>query len=52
MLLSSLLMNLRTNLDEFSSPQLTTISTEGGVGPFDLTGDDDRPAHQRRATGY
>jgi DNA-binding SARP family transcriptional activator len=37
LLLSSLLMNLRTNLSEFGSPQLTNILNEGSVGPFDLT---------------
>lgn len=37
LLLSSLLMNLCTNLSEFASPQLTNILNEGSVGPFDLT---------------
>lgn len=36
LLLSSLLMNLRTNLPDFASPQLTKVLNEGGVGPFDL----------------
>ena len=37
LLLSSLLMNLRTNLPNFTSPQLSNILNEGSVGPFDLT---------------
>ena len=37
LLLSSLLMNLRANLPEFASPQLTNILNKGSVGPFDLT---------------
>ncbi len=37
LLLSSLLMNLRTNLPEFASPHLTNILNEGSVGPFDLS---------------
>ncbi|MFW2365515.1 MAG: BTAD domain-containing putative transcriptional regulator [Desulforhopalus sp.] len=36
-LLSSLLMNLKGNLPEFSSDQLETILTKGSVGPLDLT---------------
>lgn len=36
-LLSSLLMNLNANLTGFSSPQLTEILDEGGIGPMDLT---------------
>ena len=37
LLLSSLLANLVSNLPDFNSPQLTTILTEGSVGPLDLT---------------
>lgn len=37
LLLSSLLINLSNNLPGFKSPQLTSILTEGSVGPLDLT---------------
>ncbi len=37
LLLSSLLSNLSTNLQDFSSQQLPSILTEGSVGPLDLT---------------
>lgn len=36
-LLSSLLTNLTQNLEGFNSPKLTSILSEGSVGPLDLT---------------